>query len=134
MRKPARRSRRLSLDGNGFRRVTGGPASQRAAAACRISNHVDGHIDIDACGLGIGAKLLGILDELLRYITPDTRQADIEAGTEGVIVAAGEMQMYLGIDGNFNGIDAKFNNQRILLWGIALGVIAQIINTWILHK
>jgi hypothetical protein len=42
-------------------------------------------------------------------------------------------QRFLGIDGKFNGIDAKFNNQRTLLLGIALGVIAQIINAWILH-
>lgn len=37
------------------------------------------------------------------------------------------------MDAHFNAIDAKFNNQRLLLLGIALGVIAQIINAWILH-
>jgi hypothetical protein len=49
-------------------------------------------------------------------------------------------QRFLGIDAKFNGIDdrfnridAKFNAQRTLLWGIALGVLAQIINAWIVH-
>jgi hypothetical protein len=49
-------------------------------------------------------------------------------------------QRFLGIDGKFNGIDdkfnginAKFNAQRTLLWGIALGVLAQIVNAWIIH-
>jgi hypothetical protein len=30
-------------------------------------------------------------------------------------------------------MDAKFNNQRILLLGILLGVIAQILSAWIMH-
>jgi len=37
------------------------------------------------------------------------------------------------IDAKFNGINAKFNAQRTLLLGIALGVIAQIVNAWIIH-
>jgi hypothetical protein len=42
-------------------------------------------------------------------------------------------QRFLGIDARFNGIDARFNAQRTLLWGIALGVLAQIVNAWIVH-
>jgi hypothetical protein len=37
------------------------------------------------------------------------------------------------VEAKLNGMDAKFNNQRILLLGILLGVIAQIVNAWIMH-
>jgi hypothetical protein len=37
------------------------------------------------------------------------------------------------IDARFNGIDDKFNGQRNLLFGILLGVLAQILNAWIMH-
>ena len=33
-----------------------------------------------------------------------------------------------------NGIEAKLNNQRSLLIVAIVGVIAQIVNAWILHK
>jgi len=33
-----------------------------------------------------------------------------------------------------NGIEAKLNNQRSLLIVATVGVIAQIVNAWILHK
>jgi len=52
-------------------------------------------------GFGIGTKLLGVLDELLRDVASEARQADIEAGTQGIIIAAREMQMDFGINGNF---------------------------------
>src|SRR5207245_11159662 len=57
---------------------SGAPAGRRAYRSSQVDgrsggrsdrsdfNHVDGHIDIAARGLGIGAKMVGILDELLR--------------------------------------------------------------------
>ena len=33
-----------------------------------------------------------------------------------------------------NGIEAKLNNQRVLIIVVIVGVIAQIVNAWILHK
>jgi hypothetical protein len=37
------------------------------------------------------------------------------------------------IDAKFNAVDAKFNSQRLLLLSIVLGVVAQIVNAWIIH-
>jgi Co/Zn/Cd efflux system component len=39
----------------------------------------------------------------------------------------------LTIDGKFNGVDAKFNNQTTLIIVAILGVIAQIVSAWVLH-
>jgi hypothetical protein len=39
-----------------------------------------------------------------------------------------------GIEAQINGIEAKLVNQRTLLIVAIVGVIAQIINAWILHK
>jgi hypothetical protein len=37
------------------------------------------------------------------------------------------------VEGRFNEIHARFNGQRLLLLGIALGIVAQIVNGWIMH-
>jgi hypothetical protein len=39
-----------------------------------------------------------------------------------------------GIEAKLNGVEAKILNQRTLIIVAIVGVIAQIVNAWILHK
>jgi len=38
------------------------------------------------------------------------------------------------LDARINGLEGKLNNQRTLIWVAIIGIAAQIINAWILHK
>jgi len=38
------------------------------------------------------------------------------------------------LDARLNGLDARLNNQRTLLIVAIIGIVAQIINAWVLHK
>jgi hypothetical protein len=51
------------------------------------SKQVDSDVDIAARGLGIGTELFGILDQLHRDRSIDTRQFNIRPGTQEVIMA-----------------------------------------------
>jgi hypothetical protein len=64
-------------------------------------------------------------------MTPEQVNEKLELAKEQWAIALGRLENK--IDNKFNAIEAKFNSQRILLLSIILGVVAQIINAWILH-
>src|SRR4030088_1453978 len=71
-------------------------------ASCRgrsESNQVDGNIDVAARRLGIWAKLVRFVHQFPRDGAVDVRQADVEAGAQG-IRAVRQMQIHFGIDGD----------------------------------
>ena len=43
------------------------------------------------------------------------------------------MERFLAIEKRFVEIDGKFSQQRILLIAAIIGIVAQIVNAWILH-
>jgi hypothetical protein len=78
-------------------------------------------------------------------MTPEQVNEKLELAKEQWAIALGRLEnkidakfnaidaKFNAIDGKFNAIDGKFNSQRILLLSIVLGVVAQIVNAWILH-
>jgi hypothetical protein len=71
-------------------------------------------------------------------MTPEQVNEKLELAKEQWAIALGRLEnkidaKFNAIEARFNAIDGKFNSQRILLLSIVLGVVAQIVNAWILH-
>ena len=64
---------------------------------CR-SDQVDRDVDVAARGFRVRTKLVRLIDQGLRDLMLDTRQTDIEAGTQKV-AAVCEVQVHFGVDG-----------------------------------